>query len=169
MPATTRDALIAVTEREYAKLSAAIEPIPDDVALATDADGISIKDVVAHRAHWLALFARWYADGMAGKTVHFPDEGYKWNELPRYNADLRARQAGLSWAQAKALLAERHQALLAFLRDRDDAELYGAPMQGAHNDWTPGRWAEAAGPSHYRSATKYIRARLGEAGRKRAG
>jgi len=30
-------------------------------------------------------------------------------------------------------------------------------MQGANNDWTTGRWAEAAGPSHYRSAAKFIR------------
>lgn len=169
MPATTRGALLSVTEKEFAKLSAAIVAIPDEIALAKDGDDTSIKDIVAHRAHWLALFARWYADGKAGKPVHFPDEGYKWNELKRYNADLRARQAGLTWAQAKALLAERHQELVAFLHAHDDADLYGGPMQGANNDWTPGRWAEAAGPSHYRSATKYIRARLGEAGRRRAG
>lgn len=30
-------------------------------------------------------------------------------------------------------------------------------MTGANNDWAPGRWAVAAGPSHYRSAAKFVR------------
>lgn len=40
MPATTRDALISVTEREFAKLSAVIEPLADEVALA----GVAPRD-----------------------------------------------------------------------------------------------------------------------------
>lgn len=70
------------------------------------------------------------------------------------------RQAGLSWSEARAVLERNHARLLAWLQSLDDVALYGSPMKGAHNAWTPGRWAEAAGPSHYRSAAKYIRARL---------
>jgi hypothetical protein len=55
------------------------------------------------------------------------------------------------------LLQSRHAKLIQFLSDHSDAELYCGPMQGANNKWTPGRWAEAAGASHYRSAAKFIR------------
>ncbi len=160
MPATNKDELLTVTRKEFAKLDDLIGAVSDSQALAKDADDVSIKDVVAHRAHWIDLFLGWYADGMAGKTVFFPAKGYKWSDLKRYNADLRARQAKLSWDKARAMLHERHAALDAFIKNKRNAALYGGPMKGANNKWTPGRWAEAAGPSHYRSATKYIRARL---------
>ena len=53
-----------------------------------------------------------------------------------------------------------YRKLAGFLETRSNAELYEGPMKGAKNNWTPGRWAEAAGASHFRSAAKYIRGRL---------
>lgn len=161
MPAaTTKADLLAVTDTEYTKLSKLIATVPPELALAKDEDETSIKDVIAHRAHWIGLFLGWYTDGQAGKEVHFPAEGYKWNDLKRYNADLRATQVVLGWEDACKSLAEAHETLRGFLNSLDETALYGGPMKGANNAWTPGRWAEAAGPSHYRSAAKYLRARL---------
>ncbi len=148
-----------MTYKEYAKLRKVIDDLDDSTARAKDADDTSIKDVIGHRAHWIDLFLGWYHDGLAGKEVFFPAKGYKWNELPRYNAALRQRQADLSWTDVRSLLADAHDRLMTFLDDHTDADLYGGPMAGANNEWTPGRWAEAAGPSHYRSASKYVRAR----------
>ncbi len=162
MPATSRDQLLEVTEREFAKLDRIIASVDHRAALDKDGDDTSIKDVVAHRAHWIDLFLGWHRDGLAGREVAFPAEGYKWNELKRYNADLRRSQADLTWGDACDQLAVAHRKLLTFIEGHSQVELYGGPMVGAKNDWTPGRWAEAAGPSHYRSATKYIRARRRE-------
>lgn len=159
MACTTKADLLAVTAKEYTKLAALIASVDADQA-AEAVDGTSIKDVIEHRAHWIKLFLGWYRDGMAGKPVHFPAEGYKWNDLKRYNAALRLRQAHLDWPAACALLEERHDALISFMHEKSEAELYGGPMRGANNKWTPGRWAEAAGPSHYRSASKFIRSVL---------
>ncbi|PTX53836.1 hypothetical protein C8N43_3879 [Litoreibacter ponti] len=159
MACTNKSDLIALAEKEYAKLHALIAPL-SPAQSKLHLDDVSIKDVIGHRAHWIALFFGWYRDGLAGKQVFFPAEGYKWNDLKRYNADLRKRQAQLDWAAASALLQERHDQLIQFLSDLSDAELYGGPMKGANNAWTTGRWAEAAGPSHYRSAAKFIRSVL---------
>lgn len=160
MAAQCKSDLLDLCHREFARLDRLIGSLTPAIALAKDAEDTSIKDIIAHRAHWVDLFLGWYADGLAGKPVHFPAKGYKWNALKRYNADLRARQVNVSWAQAVTLLHTGNASLLALLENRSDAELYGGPMQGAKNNWTPGRWAEAAGPSHYRSAAKYIRSRL---------
>ncbi len=161
MPAAvTKEELLGVAANEFDKLNLLLDRVDVELASVKDDDGTSVKDVVAHRAHWIGLFLGWYHDGLAGKEVHFPAEGYKWNELKRYNADLRAEQADLTWIEACAQLRHAHAELIGFIEARSNADLYGGPMSGANNDWTPGRWAEAAGPSHYRSASKYIRRRL---------
>lgn len=160
MPAaTTRADLIAVTETEWAKLARLLDTVPDSLAAEKDAEETSITDILAHRAHWIGLFFKWLGEGRAGGPVHMPDDGVKWNELKRYNADLRARYADLGWAAARRRLAEAHDRLLSYMQEADEAELYGGPMPGG-TGWTIGRYAEAAGPSHYRSAAKYIRSRL---------
>lgn len=163
MPAATNKSdLIAVTGKEYAKLDQLLDQIDAEDAGRKDDEDTSIRDVIAHRAHWVGLFLGWYADGMAGKTLELPAPGYKWNDLKRYNAMLRKKYAHLDWPDARARLASAHEQLLAWMQGHSQDELYGGPMPGGGNTWTPGRWAEAAGPSHYRSAAKHIRARLRE-------
>lgn len=157
MPAHTRSQLLSITENEYSKLADLLARIDADAAMRKRDEGASIKDVIAHRAHWIDLFFGWYSDGKAGETVHFPAEGYKWNELKRYNADLRARQKDIDWPASVAMLACNHKRLMRLITELSEHDLYGGPMKGAQNTWTTGRWAEAAGASHYRSAAKYLR------------
>jgi hypothetical protein len=105
MPAAKdKEALLAVTEAEYSKLCSLLENLPQRVVNTRYDDDTSVKDVVGHRAHWIALFLGWYRDGKAGKEVFFPSKGYKWNELKAYNKKVRNEQAGLSWQDAVSLL-----------------------------------------------------------------
>lgn len=157
MAAQSKSELLEITHKEFAKLAKLIETIDVDAAMDKKEEDTSIKDVVAHRAHWIDLFLGWYADGLAGKTVYFPAEGYKWSDLKRYNADLRNSQSNIDWQEAIALLQVSYGKLVKFIENHTDEELYGGPMKGANNAWTPGRWAEAAGPSHFRSASKFLR------------
>lgn len=160
MAAKNKSELLEVTAKEFAKLEKIMSNIDAAAAELKREDDTSIKDVVAHRAHWIELFLRWYDDGLAGKTVYFPAEGYKWNDLKRYNSDLRERQSDIDWAEATSMLRANYKKLLAFIERHSDEELYAGPMKGANNAWTPGRWAEAAGPSHFRSASKYLRSAI---------
>jgi len=160
MPAKTKQELIATTEIEFGKLLKVLEGLPARLRMERDADETSPKDIVGHRAHWIQLFQTWFREGRDGKEVFFPAKGYKWNELKRYNADVRQHQSGLSWQAARSLLECNHAELLALVESLSDDDLYGAPMTGANNNWTTGRWAEAAGASHYRSACKYLRQRI---------
>jgi hypothetical protein len=157
MAAKSKSELHEVTHLEFAKLAKLIGSIDADTALKKRDEDTSIKDVIAHRAHWIELFLGWYADGLAGKTVYFPALGYKWNDLKRYNSDLRKRQSDLDWPSAVALLRTNYSKLSDFIQEHSDKQLYSGPMKGANNAWTPGRWAEAAGSSHFRSAAKFLR------------
>lgn len=160
MAAKTKSELLATTQREFEKLMTLLSPLDADTALEKGDEDTSIKDVIAHRAHWIDLFLGWHADGLAGKPVFFPAEGYKWNDLKRYNADLRASQSALDWSGAVAMLSANYVKLTSFVEACSETELYQGPMKGANNAWTPGRWAEAAGSSHFRSASKFIRSAL---------
>ena len=160
MAAKSKSELLDVAQKEFRKLAKLIDSIDANTAMRKGVDDTSIKDVVAHRAHWIDLFLGWYADGLAGKPVYFPAEGYKWNDLKRYNSDLRKSQSDLSWPMAVATLRTSYDKLTDFIQACSEEDLYGGPMIGANNAWTPGRWAEAAGPSHFRSASKFLRSSI---------
>lgn len=161
MPAAaSKDDLLRTCRTEYGKLAALIDGIDPATALRPCDGATSIRDVVAHRAHWIDLFLGWQADGAAGRAVHMPAEGVRWSDLKSYNAALREAHAGLSWDAAVARIADAHERLMARLEALDDDALYGGPMPGGNGKWTTGRYAEAAGSSHYRSAAKFVRACL---------
>ncbi|WP_424969852.1 ClbS/DfsB family four-helix bundle protein [Dinoroseobacter sp. S76] len=158
MPAATNKAdLIAICAKEYAKLSRLIAPLTEAEATAPGPEGVSIKDTVGHRAHWIGLYLGWVTEGRAGAEVQTPAPGYKWSELKAYNAQLREAQAGRGWETVQTDLAEGHERLMAFLAGESDESLYTPHLMPWMNDWTLGRWAEASGASHYRSAAKVIR------------
>ena len=160
MAATNKSELLDITRKKFNKLMKLVVSIKENTALKKDNEDTSIKDIIAHRAHWIDLYLGWYADGQAGKIVYFPAKGYKWNDLKRYNSDLRTQQSQMGWSGALEALQSSFNSLMNFIENCSDEELYGGPMKGANNQWTPGRWAEAAGPSHFRSASKTLRAML---------
>ncbi|WP_421726567.1 ClbS/DfsB family four-helix bundle protein [Bauldia sp.] len=158
MAATSKADLLALSEKEFAKLQAALDGIDADLAATPHPDDdITIKDTVLHRVHWIGLFLGWYRDGVAGKTVETPAPGIKWNQLKAYNAKVREETRDVAWPEARKCLEKAHRDLMACLKDIDEKTLYGTGIYDWTNKWTVGRWAESSGPSHYRSATKYIR------------
>jgi len=161
MPAaTSRADLITTTEKEFTKLAVLLKGVDDDLAKRPFEDGVSIKDVIGHRAHWTGMFFDWYSQGQKTGAADIPAKGYKWNQLKEYNAKLRDDQAGLSWGEVQVMLDDSHTRLVRFIEEVSDADLYAGAMKGGGNKWTTGRWAEASGASHYRSAAKFVRACL---------
>lgn len=160
MPAaTSKSGLLTVTRQEFSKLTALIGPLSEATALFQDNEDICIRDVIVHRAHWIDLFMGWVDDGKAGREVHIPAKGYNWGQIKAYNNRVRAEHADMRWSEAQGWLHDQHAALLKLILSMSDEELYGAPMPG-QTRWTTGRYAEASGASHYRSAGRYVRAQL---------
>lgn len=159
MPAATnKHDLLTVTQKDFDKLLILIAPLSAEEAVRmADAEGITIKDTVGHRAHWIGLFLGWVADGEAGLRPDIPAKGYNWGQLVDYNETVRAAQRGLPWSVVRRGLEDNHAKLVAFIEARSEAELYHGGLPGIEHKWTLGRWAEASGPSHYRSAAKFIR------------
>ena len=166
MPAATNKTdLLAVFDKDLAKLRKTLDGVDEaKSSLSAPGDDTTIKGVIAHRTHWMGMFHGWYEDGVAGREVHVPAKGYKWNQLKEYNAPLYARGNETPWAE---LLSEFEAAcgkLRRFLESCDDALLYTNGAYPWTGKWTLGRYAEASGPSHFRSANTYIRKALKNAG-----
>ena len=159
--ATNKADLLAVFDSELAKLRKTLDGL-DEAAGARTAPGdtATVKGILAHRTQWIGLFLGWHADGAAGRTVHIPAEGYKWNELKAYNAPLYARGDSVPLSKLLAEFEAATARLRAFIEARDDAELYTPGVPAWTGKWTLGRYAESAGPAHFRSANAYIRKAL---------
>ncbi|WP_298937259.1 ClbS/DfsB family four-helix bundle protein [uncultured Ruegeria sp.] len=167
MPAATNKTdLLAAFDKDLAKLRKTLDGVDEARScLSTPEDQTTIKGVIAHRTHWMGMFHVWYEDGVAGREVHVPAKGYKWNQLKEYNASLYARGNETPWA---GLLSEFESAcdkLRRFIEAQDDVTLYSSGVHPWTGKWSLGRFAEASGPSHFRSANSYIRKVLRTASR----
>lgn len=156
--AQTKVDLVGISRAEWSKLVASLDGVTEAVADAVDAEGRSIKDVVAHGAQAIGLVLGWYADGQAGRDG--PPQKYRSRDLQFDPSTLRTWQAELSWPETRALLGSAHERLMGLVDGLDESALYGGPMLGVRNNWSTGRWAEAAGAGHYRTARRYVRKRL---------
>jgi len=157
MPAAVSKAeFLAVFDRERAKLERLLESVDETRSRLSD-DGVSIKAVIGHRIHWMDLFWSWYDAGVKGAPVQTPAPGFKWNQLKAYNAPIYAAAETEPWST----LASRFSQTADRFRTRFDAlseeDAYGPSAYAWTNDWTVGRWAESAAPSHFRSAAKVVR------------
>ncbi len=162
MPAArSQTELLAAFDKTLALLEGDIAGLGEDEAEMTwpVGDAWSIKAIVFHRCHWIDLFFSWVAAKNAGQT---PAPGVKWNELKAYNGALLSEAAKLSWAEVYAMFEAKQTALRAWIAAQDGAWLYATGHYPWMNKWTLGRWAESAGPAHFRSARKGIRKILKE-------
>ena len=85
-----------------------------------------------------------------------PAPGYKWNELNALNETIYQNQKGWTWSATCEALEGAHVRLLDELHNASEAELYDGLLAPSLK-WTRGRYAEAAGASHYRSAAHVLR------------
>lgn len=162
MPAATNKSdLLSVFDKDLAKLHKTLDGIDEETStLSAPDDSVTIKGIIAHRTHWMGMFHRWYEDGMAGREVHVPAKGYKWNQLKAYNAPLYAQGNEVAWDALLAGFDTACAKLRARIDALEDRELYGSGVHDWTGKWTLGRYAEASGPSHFRSANSYIRKAL---------
>jgi len=156
--AANKSDLLSVFDKDLAKLTQTLAGIDEETSqLSSPDDPTTIKGILAHRTHWMGQFHHWYEEGVAGREVHVPAKGYKWNQLKAYNAPIYAQAQRRDWETLQADFKAACTKLRTLIDALDDAELYGAGVYAWTGKWTLGRYAEASGPAHFRSAHRYIR------------
>lgn len=159
MKYASRTELVARARAEKCELDCLVDSLP--AHRCTEAgvwgDGWTVTDLLAHLSAWHRLFLDWHEAGRRGVSPQMPAAGYTWRETPRLNRDLQARDAGMTFSEARRALAESHARVIDLLEALSDAEV----MESGRFPWTGGNalstYAGANTVSHYRFAQKVIR------------
>lgn len=159
IPTSKPELLRAITER-FAKLEAALEAVPPEIADEKSMEGhakgtmMSANDLVSYLIGWNELVLKWLDQDDKGKVVEFPEVGYKWNELGPLAQKFYGDQSGWRFDENRRKLTIAKDNLVAEISKRTDAELYGSPW---HGKWTKGRMIQLNSSSPYENAKGRIR------------
>lgn len=119
-------------------------------------DNWTLNDLVAHLAEWQTFFLGWYDAGRAGLDVELPAPGYKWNETPRLNRDIREKYCRRSARANRADFDRGYARICNVVRAASEEELFTR----GYASWTGGNalvtYLGANTASHYRFARKVI-------------
>ncbi|EFN7147835.1 colibactin self-protection protein ClbS, partial [Escherichia coli] len=100
---------------------------------------------------WGELVLHWHDQEAKGKTIIFPEEGFKWNELGRLAQKFyRDYEDITEYEVLLARLKENKQQLVALIERFSNDELYGKPW---YNKWTRGRMIQFNTASPYKNAS----------------
>ena len=141
MCAMKKAALLGAAERDFAKLYRLIANLPEELALERDQSGTCIRDVIVLRVQKLDAF-------LQGQDLDHGAEALS-------STRLRIRD----WDATLAELEAAHQQYVQKIELMAEAELL-AKGPAPSDQFSLAERAEAAGPSQYRSALNFVRARL---------
>lgn len=157
---TTKDELISAINGRFARLDAALDAVPHDIADEKSMEGhakgtmMSVNNLVSYLIGWNELILKWLDHDSKGKDIEFPEVGYKWNALGALAQKFYADYAAYSFEENRKKFAAVKDQLLTEISKRTDEELYGSPW---HGKWTKGRMIQFNSSSPYENARIRIR------------
>lgn len=153
---TTKQALLDDIVRERRKLDELVARIPDEAKLEPVVDGLSVKDLLAHRTEWGRMMLRWYHEAVAGDAPSVPSDRYKWNQLGELNAEIAERFADTSLAEIEREFVHVHDELFATVESMTDDELFEPRHYSFTGTSDLAAYVNSSTAAHYRSARTHI-------------
>ena len=168
---TSKNELIAASARGYGKLTEfAASMTEDELAAPFDFSADkgrkeahwsrdkNLRDVLAHLHEWHRLLLDWAGANVAGEKRSFLPEPYTWRTYGDMNVALWQKHQETTLEEARALLEESHNAVMALAEVFSDEDLF----HKGRFDWTGtttlGSYFVSATSSHYDWALKKLRA-----------
>ena len=151
-----RRQLLNEIRSERRKLESLLERIPDEDKHVEVVDGMSVKDLLAHRTEWGRMLLGWYDAARIGMTPAVPSGRYKWNQLKELNAEIHERFVDVPLAEVEAAFRQVHGELERLVSGMSEAELFGRHFYGFTGSSDLASYVNSATAAHYRSARKHI-------------
>ncbi|MFA6298332.1 MAG: ClbS/DfsB family four-helix bundle protein [Nocardioides sp.] len=153
---TSKQQLLDEIVTERAKLDVLLARIPDSAKDEAVVDGLTVKDLLAHRTEWARMTLSWYETAKAGGAPAVPSATYKWNQLPALNAEIRARFANASLDEIEGEYTRVHDLLLDTVTAMSEEELLTPHYYAFTGSTDLAAYVNGASAAHYRSARKCI-------------
>lgn len=119
-------------------------------------DGLTVKDILAHRTEWARMLLSWYEEARAGGTPAVPSADYKWNQLPDLNSEIRARFSDATLHEIEGEYTRVHDLLLQTVTSMSEEELLSSHYYAFTGSTDLAAYVNSASAAHYRSARTHI-------------
>ena len=126
--ATSKPELLVSANEQFAKLWKLIDSMSDEeqnaAFLFEDRDK-NLRDVLVHLYEWHLMMQSWHKIGtIEGGTPDVPGKGYTWKTLPDLNLKIWEKYQCTLLDEAKRLLCESHNMILALIEPHTNEELF---------------------------------------------
>lgn len=152
-----KDELVIEIAKERGRLDELLAGIPAERKAEEVVDGLSVKDLLAHRTEWGRMMVRWYTEAKAGGTPAVPAEQFKWNQLKELNADIQLRFADVPLDEIEANFRAVQDDLDELVAGMTEEELFTEQHYAFTGSSDLATYVNSATASHYRSAARLIR------------
>lgn len=159
VPQTKAELLLAI-DKNYNKLSSYLELIPPESASEKSMEGhakntvMSVCNLVAYLLGWHKLVIKWINFDEEGKSVDFPETGYKWNQLGLFAQKFYCDYSDLDLRSLRNQLRDAKNEIVASINKLSDDDLY---VKAWYGKWTMGRMISFNTSSPYTNACGWLR------------
>lgn len=152
----SKDELVADISKERRLIAELLAKIPESAKVELVTDGLTTKDLLAHRTEWGRMMLSWYNEARAGGTPAVPSERYKWNQLKELNADIFERFRETPLADIEQAFSDVHDELNQAISKMSEAELFTKQYYGFTGTSDLATYVNSATAAHDRSARRLI-------------
>ncbi len=154
----TKELLLSESHKEREKLEKFLATLTPDQMLQTGIVGEwSVKDVLAHLYEWEQMVLRWLAAGQRGESPQVPAKGYKWNQLPALNEEIRKKHHQSSLDDVQMMYRKSFLQTMQTMKELSEDTLFTSGLYPWMNKNTLAAYFTSCTSSHYRWALKEIR------------
>ena len=116
-----------------------------------------VRDVLAHLYEWHLLLINFIQKNLSGERTAFLPEPYNWKTYLQMNAQIWRKHQDTPLCEAKALLAQTHEKVMALTVNFSDEELFARGYFNFTGNLNLAAYVTGSTSSHYDWAIKKIR------------
>ena len=139
---TNKAELQLAIEQSFDKLLLDYQRVPADMSRILGVEGnqkgsvISVSDTLAYLIGWGRLVLKWHELKAQGKSVDFPETGFKWNRLGELASHFQQEYQVWQYDDLLKEFACVISDILCLIHQTDSESLY---QSGWYKDWSQGR------------------------------
>jgi hypothetical protein len=124
MPERNKATILARLQQERKKLIQTLDSLkPEQFDRPGVVGNWSVKDVLAHLAHWEESMIYWVQASRKGKNVNGPEEGLNWDQISKFNAHIFAAHQDESLPEVMKYFHAAHAGFMKMAEGLSDDEL----------------------------------------------